>query len=45
MTENEAGQILSGMYADSIATYDMVQEEAMAMADEMAMGIFKQFGM
>lgn len=43
MTENEAAQILTGQYEDSIMQYDLIQEEALLMADEMACGLIKQF--
>lgn len=43
MTENEAIQILSEKYPESIVQYDSIQEEALKMADEMAHGIFSQF--
>lgn len=45
MTENEAVQILSGKYPESITQYDSIQEEALAMADDMALGIIRQFRM
>jgi len=44
MTESEVVQILSGKFAESITQYDAIQAEAVKMADEMANGIFKQFG-
>ena len=43
MTENEAGQILTGQYEASIVQYDAIQKEALDMADYMANGIIKQF--
>ena len=43
MTENEAVQILTGQYEESIAEFDAIQEEALKMADEMACGIIQQF--
>lgn len=45
MTENEAVQMLSGKFAESISQYDAIQAEALKMADEMAIGILKQFRM
>jgi hypothetical protein len=42
MTENEAVQILSGQYRESIIEYDAIQNEALAMADYMANGMIKQ---
>ena len=42
MTENEAGQILTGQYGTSIAQYDGIQKEALEMADYMANGIIRQ---
>ena len=43
MTENEAVQQLNGRYADSIAQYDAIQNQALEMADVMAQGIIQQF--
>jgi len=43
MTENEAGQILTGQYDTSIEQYDVIQKEALAMGDYMANGIIRQF--
>jgi hypothetical protein len=43
MTENEAVQMLTGKYADSIAQYDAIQNEALEMADMLAQGIILQF--
>ena len=45
MTENEAGQILSGEYEAGIAEYDDIQKQALEMGDYMANGIIKQFRM
>ncbi len=45
MTEDEAGQMLKGQYDASIAQFDAIQEEALEMADYMAEGIFRQFGL
>jgi len=43
MTENEAVQQLNGRYADSIAQYDAIQNQALEMADVMAQGVIRQF--
>lgn len=43
MTEDEAIQILTGKYEDSIKTFDDIQKEALEMADLMTVGIIKQF--
>lgn len=43
MTENEAVQVLTGQYAESIAQYDAIQRQAIVMADEMSQGIIRQF--
>lgn len=43
MTENEAVQMLTGKYADSITEFDEVQAQALEMADMMAQGIIRQF--
>lgn len=43
MTENEAGQILTGQYDASISQYDSIQKEALEMGDYMANGMIKQF--
>ena len=43
MTENEAAERLKGDYADDIALYDQIEDEALRMADYMASGIMKQF--
>lgn len=42
MTEDEATGMLQRRFADSIAQYDAIQEEALRMADEMGYGIIKQ---
>lgn len=44
MTENEATQILQGQYDASITQYDAIQSEAIQMAQVMANGIARQFG-
>lgn len=43
MTENEAVQILTGQYNESISEYDAIQKEALEMGDYMANGIIRQF--
>lgn len=43
VTEEEAGYRLSGQYAKDIAIYDVVEDQALMMADYMAEGIVKQF--
>lgn len=43
MTENEAVQILTGKYPESIVQYDAIQKQALDMADDMAYGIMRQF--
>ncbi len=43
MTEDEAVQILTGKYQQSINEFDDIQAEALKMADVMTCGIVKQF--
>ncbi len=43
MTENEAGQYLTGQYPASIEQYDSIQNQALRMADDMSYGIINQF--
>ena len=43
MTEDEAAQILTGKYVESIAEYDSIEAEALNMADYMTSGIIRQF--
>ena len=43
MTENEAGQILSGEYEAGIVEFDDIQKQALEMGDYMANGMIKQF--
>lgn len=43
MTEEEMGLVLTGKFADSINQYDMIQSQALKMADGMAFGMIKQF--
>lgn len=45
LTKNEAVQMLAGKYSDSISTFDNVEREALVMADVMADGLVKQFGL
>ncbi len=43
MTEDEAVQILTGQFAQSIKEYDAIQAEALKMADVMTSGVIQQF--
>jgi hypothetical protein len=43
MTEDEAVQILTGRYEESIEEFDAIQAEALKMADVMSCGIIRQF--
>jgi len=43
LTEDEAVQILTGQYQQSVRQYDLIQAEALEMADEMTRGIVCQF--
>ncbi|SHI07502.1 LysM domain-containing protein [Sporobacter termitidis DSM 10068] len=43
MTKTEAVDILTQRYADSISTFENIEQQAMAMADTMTQGIVKQF--
>ncbi|SBV96141.1 hypothetical protein KL86CLO1_10737 [uncultured Eubacteriales bacterium] len=43
MTKTEAVEILTQKYEDSINTFEMIEQEALMMADEMTQGIVKQF--
>ncbi|MBN7772965.1 acetylglutamate kinase [Clostridium aminobutyricum] len=43
MVENQATQILTGKYQESIDQYDNMQTQMLMMADQMACGIIKQF--
>lgn len=43
LTKNEAVEVLSGDYAKSIATFDMIEIEALAMADSFSKGLIRQF--
>lgn len=43
MTEKEAGLRLEGRYSEDIKIYDMIEKEALVMADYMSSGIIKQF--
>lgn len=44
LTEDEATYRLHGQYAKDIALYDIIEDQALMMADYMAKGIKKQFG-
>lgn len=44
LTEDEAIARLSKQYANDIALYDFIQGQALEMADDMARGLIKQFG-
>lgn len=43
LVKQEATDMLTGKYAESIATYDMIEMQALAMADMMTYGIVRQF--
>jgi hypothetical protein len=43
MTEQEAVLRLTGKYAEDVAIFDEIEEEALKMADEMFEGLIKQF--
>lgn len=43
MTEDEAAFILTGQYEKGIKVYDDIQAEALMMADEMTLGLIRQF--
>lgn len=43
MTKREAEEFISGEYAASVTTFDMIEKEALAMADRMTRGIAMQF--
>lgn len=43
MTKAEAVDILTQKYADSISTFESIEQQALAMADMMTQGIVKQF--
>lgn len=43
LTETEAKQLLTGKYAESIATFEAIQTEAFMMSDYMFEGIVRQF--
>lgn len=45
MTEDEAVQMLTGKYEQSIAEYDRIQEQALSMADVMTYGLLRQFNL
>jgi phage terminase Nu1 subunit (DNA packaging protein) len=44
MTQEEALLRLNGRYAEDIRMYDLIEEEALKMADYMTWGIIRQFG-
>lgn len=43
MTEEEATLRLEGKYAEDVKIYDLIEQEALRMADYMSFGIIKQF--
>ncbi|WP_457945224.1 hypothetical protein [Caproiciproducens sp. LBM24188] len=43
VTEEEAVDRLTGQYAKDVALYDVIEDQALMMADYMATGILKQF--
>lgn len=43
LTLNEAVQILGGQYAESVATFDTIERQALQMADAFWRGIIRQF--
>jgi hypothetical protein len=43
LTKGEAVAILTANYAEGIASYDEIEQQALQMADVMAAGIFAQF--
>lgn len=43
LTLNEAVEILSGEYTDSVATFDRIEQQALQMADSFWRGIVRQF--
>lgn len=45
MTEKEAVLRLGGKYAEDVKLYDMIEKEALKMADYMSSGIIKQFSL
>jgi len=45
MTEDEAVAILTGQYEKSIEEFDAIQAQALKMAEVMACGIIRQFGL
>lgn len=45
LTKKEAVEMLAGKYADSISTFDDVEREALVMAEVMADGLIRQFGL
>ena len=45
LTKKEAVEMIAGKYSDSISTFDEVERQALLMADVMADGLIKQFGL
>lgn len=45
MTQEEAVLVLTGQYQQSIRTYDIIQAQALEMADVMTCGIIQQFAL
>ncbi|MPM89568.1 hypothetical protein SDC9_136678 [bioreactor metagenome] len=43
MTKNEAVDILTQKYENSINTFDYIEQQALIMADLMTQGLIKQF--
>lgn len=43
MTEKEATLRLAGQYAEDVKLYDMIEQEALMMADYMFYGFLKNF--
>lgn len=43
LTETEAMERLAGKYAQDVALFDAIEDQALVMADEMAEGIIRQF--
>lgn len=43
MTKNEAVEILTGNYSNSITMFEKIEKQALAMADMMTLGILRQF--
>lgn len=43
LTETEATERLAGQYAQDVALFDAIEDQALVMADDMAEGIIRQF--